>query len=281
MSPNTTRRNFFAGGVAAMATAASASAAPTIADHHWGDVRLAVASYSLRQFSRSQAISIIKGLGIKYVNVKSFHLPYYLSKGDLKKGAAEFEKAGITIVSGGNISLRKDDETDIKYHLQYASDAGLGTVVCAPTHKNLSIIEKYAKQFDLKIAIHNHGPEDEFYPAAKDVLDRVKGMDPRMGLCYDVGHAARAGADVIEEIEMAGDRLHDMHVKDLKSFSDKGSQVEVGKGIMPVSKIFQTLKKVRYPGVVGLEYEINASHPQKGMAESFAYMRGVLDGQMA
>ncbi len=281
MTQNTTRRNFFAGGVAAMATAASAGTAPTIADHHWGDVRLAVASYSLRQFSRSQAISIIKGLGIKYVNVKAFHLPYYLSKEDLKKGAAEFEKAGITIVSGGNISLRKDDEADIKYHLEYARDAGLGTVVCAPTHKNLSIIEKYAKQFDLKIAIHNHGPEDEFYPAGKDVIDRVKGMDPRMGLCYDVGHAARAGADVIEEIEMAGDRLHDMHVKDLKSFSDKGSQVEVGKGIIPVSKIFQTLKKVRYPGVLGLEYEINASHPQKGMAESFAYMRGVLDGQKA
>jgi sugar phosphate isomerase/epimerase len=100
-----------------------------------------------------------------------------------------------------------------------------------------------------------------------------------MGLCYDVGHASRTGADVIEEIEMAGARLHDMHVKDLASFDDKGSQVEVGKGKMPIVKIFQTLKKVRYPGVVGLEYEINAEAPQRGMAESFAYLRGVLDGQ--
>ena len=262
-----------------MASAASASAAPTMAEHHWTDVRLAVASYSLRQFSRSQLIKIIQGLGIKYVNVKSFHMPYYLSKGDLTKAREDFKKAGITIVSGGNISLRKDDEDDIKYLLTYAHNAGLGTVVCAPTHKNLPIIEKYAKQFDLKIAIHNHGPEDDYYPAGKDILAKVKNMDPRMGLCLDVGHASRTGADVIEEIEMAGDRLHDMHIKDLASFSDKRSQVEVGKGKMPVAKIFQTLKKMRYPGVVGLEYEINADHPQKGMAESFAYMRGVLDGQ--
>ena len=104
-------------------------------------------------------------------------------------------------------------------------------------------------------------------------------MDPRMGLCLDLGHAARTGVDVIEEIEMAGDRLHDIHIKDLSNFTDKGSQVEVGKGQLPVAKIFATLKKLNYSGVVGLEYEINVNAPQQGMAESFAYMRGVLDGQ--
>jgi sugar phosphate isomerase/epimerase len=250
-----------------------------MAEHHWSDIRLAVATYSLRKFSRAQAIDIVKELGIKYVNVKSFHMAYDLSVKELATARAEFEKGGLTIVSGGNVSLRSDDEDDIRYHLTYCHNAALGTVVCAPTHKNLPTIEKYAKQFNLKIAIHNHGPEDEYYPNGKSVIERVKNMDPCMGLCYDVGHASRTGADVIEEIEMAGARLHDMHVKDLASFDDKGSQVEVGKGKMPIVKIFQTLKKVRYPGVVGLEYEINAEAPQRGMAESFAYMRGVLDGQ--
>ena len=281
---SSTRRHFFASAAALAASPAAVSASamaasPTMAEHHWNDVRLAVATYSLRKFSRDQAIDIIKNLGIRYVNVKSFHMPYYLSKEELTTARKDFEKAGLEIVSGGNISLREDDEEFIKYHLEYAANGGLKTVVCAPLHSNLGTIEKHAKRLGLKIAIHNHGPEDEYYPDGKSVIDRVKNMDPLMGLCYDVGHAARTGADVIAEIEMAGDRLHDMHVKDLRSFDDKGSQTEVGKGKIPVAKIFQTLKKVRYPGVVGLEYEINADAPQHGMAESFAYMRGVLDGQ--
>ena len=273
----TTRRNFIA---AAGALAASpALPAVTTAEHHWSDVRLAVATYSLRKFSREQAISIVKDLGIKYVNVKSFHMPHYLSTEDLAAARKEFEGAGLTIVSGGNIGLGKDDEDFIRYHLEYAKNAGLPTVVCAPTHNNLGLIEKYAKKFGLKIAIHNHGPEDKYYPNGASVIARVKNMDPCMGLCLDLGHASRTAVDLIEEIEMAGSRLHDIHIKDLSSFTDKGSQVEVGKGAMPVAKIFATLKKIKYPGVVGLEYEINAGAPQSGMAESFAYMRGVLDGQ--
>ncbi len=275
-----TRRDFFASAAALAAMPAAASAAaPTMAEHYWDDIPLAVATYSLRKFSRDQAIAIIQELGIRYVNVKSFHMPYYLSKEELTAARMDFEKAGLEIVSGGNISLQKDDEDYIRYHLEYAANGGLKTVVCAPLHSNLGTIEKHAKRLGLKIAIHNHGPEDKYYPNGKSVIDRVKNMDPLMGMCYDIGHAARTGVDVIEEIEMAGDRLHDMHVKDLRSFDDKASQTEVGKGKIPVSKMFQTLKKMRYPGVVGLEYEINADAPQRGMAESFAYMRGVLDGQ--
>lgn len=273
---STTRRKFIAG-AAALAAAKTAPAA-TMADHHWGDVRLAVATYSLREFSRDKAIQIVKGLGIKYVNVKSFHMPYYLSKEDLAAARREFERAGLEIVSGGNISLRKDDEDDVKYYLEYAKNAGFPTVVCAPTHNNLGLIEKHAKRLGLKIAIHNHGPEDNLYPNAHAVMEKVKNMDPVMGICYDVGHASRTGEDIIEGAQMCGERLHDMHIKDLADFSDKGSQVEVGKGKIPVVKLFQTLEKMNYPGVVGLEYEIHAEAPQHGMAESFSYMRGVLDG---
>jgi sugar phosphate isomerase/epimerase len=275
---NLNRRNFLTG-AAALAAVPGAASAVTTAEHHWGDVRLGVATYSLREFSRTEAIAIIKSLGIRYVNVKSMHMPYEASVAELKAARAEFEAAGLQIIAGGNISLQKNDDADVKTMLTYAKNAGFPTVVCAPTHDNLGIIEKYAKQLGLKIAIHNHGTEDKLYPNGASVLARVKNMDPCMGLCYDVGHASRTGVDVIQEIEMAGSRLHDVHIKDLAAFDDKASQVEVGKGKMPVAQIFKTLKKMNYPGYVNLEYEINAKHPQQGMAESFAYMRGVLDGQ--
>ena len=280
MSPNT-RRHFLTGVAALTAASATSSAAKasTVAEHHWGDLRLAVATYSLRAFSREQAISIVRQLGIKYVNVKSFHLPYYLSKEDLAAARAEFEKAGLEIVSGGNVSLQSEDEGFIRRHLEYAKNAGMPTVVCAPTTTNLKLVEKHAKELDLKIAIHNHGPEDSHFPNGASVMKYVKDMDPRMGLCYDIGHACRTGADVIEELEAAGDRLHDIHIKDLTDFSDRGSQVAVGKGKVPVADIFKTLKKMRYNGVVGLEYEVEPATPERGMDASFSYMRGLLDGQ--
>ncbi|MDA1236433.1 MAG: sugar phosphate isomerase/epimerase [Acidobacteria bacterium] len=280
MAPNT-RRNFLTGAAALAAASATstASGASAVTEHHWGDIRLAVATYSLRAFSREQAISIVRRLGIKYVNVKSFHMPYYLSKEDLKAARADFEKAGLEIVSGGNVSLQSADEGFIRRHLEYAKNAGMPTVVCAPTTTNLKLVEKHARELDLKIAIHNHGPEDKHFPNGASVLKYVNDMDPRMGLCYDIGHACRTGADVVEELEAAGDRLHDIHIKDLTDFSDRGSQVIVGKGKIPVADIFMALKKMRYKGVVGLEYEIDVAAPEAGMDASISYMRGLLDGQ--
>ncbi len=281
MSAVTSRRSFLSRAAAAAAApaAASAAAAPTMETHHWGDVKLAVATYSLRKFSRSQAIEIVKSLGIRYVNVKSFHMPYYLSEDELKAARAEFEKAGLQIVAGGNISLRSDDKDELEPYFKYAKAAGMPVMVCAPKHSNLPLIEKLAIRYDIKMAIHNHGPEDSYYPAAIDVMKRVKDMDPRMGLCVDVGHTVRTGADILEEIDGAWSRIYDFHIKDLADFSDKRSQVPVGEGKMPVAAIFSMLKKRKYAGVVGLEFEIDADAPQVGMAKSFAYMRGVLDGQ--
>jgi sugar phosphate isomerase/epimerase len=272
------RRNFLTG-AAALASLPGAALAVTTAEHHWGDVKLGVATYSLREFSRTEAIAILKALGVQYVNVKSMHMPYESSVEELKAARAEFEAAGLRIIAGGNVSLQKNDDAEVKKMLTYAKNAGFPTVVCAPTHDNLGIIEKYAKEFGLKIAIHNHGTEDKLYPNGASVIARVKDMDPCMGLCLDLGHASRTGVDLIEEIEMAGARLHDIHIKDLAAFDDRASQVEVGKGKIPVAQVFKTLKKLNYPGYVNLEYEINAKQPQQGMAESFSYMRGVLDGQ--
>ena len=280
---STTRRSFL--GTAAVLPAASAAAASTqqagngAGPHHWDDLKLAVATYSLRKFSRSAAIDICRQLGVKYVNVKSFHMPYYLSADDLMAARKEFERAGLEVVAGGNISLRSDDSDELEHYFKYAVAAGMSIMVCAPTHSNLGAIEKLAIKYDRKMAIHNHGPEDKFYPAPSDVIKRVKNMDPRMGLCVDVGHTVRTGADILEEIDGAWDRIYDFHVKDLTDFTSKESRVDVGDGKMPIAAIFKMLKERKYQGVVGLEYEVVADHPQLGMAKSFSYMRGVLDGQ--
>ena len=275
MSFHVNRRGFLAG--ASLAGLGTALPAPA-AEESAGTIKLGVASYSLREFSRALAIRCINELRTPYVSVKEFHLPYRSSPEELASGRKEFEKAGLTIVSGGNIALQKDDPEDIRRYFQYARMCGMPMMVCAPTHSNLGTIEKFVQEFDIRIAIHNHGPEDKQYPTPQSVLEVVRNMDPRCGLCMDVGHAARAGANVVEDIAAAGTRLFDMHIKDLRSFEPHAVQCDVGEGIMPIAGIFKQLDKTGYKGCVNLEYEINGDNPLPGMKNSFSYMRGVLAG---
>ncbi|HVN05222.1 MAG TPA: sugar phosphate isomerase/epimerase [Bryobacteraceae bacterium] len=240
--------------------------------------KLGVASYSFREYSRALAIRCIKQLRTPYVSVKEFHLPYRSSPEELEAGRKEFERAGLQIMSGGNISLSKDDPDDIRRYFEYAKMCGMPMMVCAPTHSSVGLVEKFVKEYNIRIGIHNHGPEDREFPTPQSVLEVVRNMDPRCGLCIDVGHTARAGADVIESIVAAGDRLFDMHIKDLRTFEPHAIQCDVGEGIMPIVGIFKQLQKMGYRGCVNLEYEINGDNPLPGMQNSFSYMRGVLAG---
>lgn len=270
------RRSFFALSSAAMAPFA---AAPAGAKEMPSDgFQLGVASYSFREFSRPLAIKYMKQLGISYINIKEFHLSYKSTPAEIAKARADFEKAGIKILGGGNISLAKNDAADVESYFKYAKAAGMPLIVCAPTAETVGLVEKMAVKYDIKIAIHNHGPEDKHFPSPQSVLKAVKNMDPRMGLCIDIGHTTRTGVDVVESIAEAGSRLHDMHVKDLRDLMGKDTQCVVGEGAMPIVAIFKQLKKMNYKGGVMLEYEIEADNPVPGMHRSFAYMRGVLAG---
>jgi sugar phosphate isomerase/epimerase len=139
-------------------------------------------------------------------------------------------------------------------------------------------LERFVREYGIKVAIHNHGPEDKNFPSPFDVLKALEGRDPRLGLCIDLGHSARAGADVVAAIKAAGPKLFDMHIKDLADLSSRESQVIVGEGLMPVPEIFRALIGIGYQGEVNLEYEIDSDNPMPGMQRSFAYMRGVLAG---
>jgi len=269
-----TRRQMISSvGALAAASSAVSEAAPAEAGFQIG-----VATYSLREFQRGLAIRMIKRMGVTQVSVKDFHLAYTLTPAEITKAVNEFKNAGLTIVSGGNTDLKSNDPADLRKYFVYAKECGMPMLVTAPLHENLGAIEKLAKEFDIKIAIHTHGPEDANFPTPKVVLDAVKGMDPCMGLCMDVGHSMRGGADVVEEIANAGPRLLDMHFKDLKNGKDKDSQCDVGEGVMPVVAIFKQLQKVGYRGSVNLEYEISSDDPLAGMLHSFGYMKGVLAG---
>jgi len=281
---NFPRRDFIrSGAMTAAALVASdeflaASAARPSADEGL-PIRLGVASYTFRNFSRAQMIGFLKQLNVLSLNAKDVkdHLP--MDAKEEQAALADYAAAGIKLHAAGTIYFPKDEDADIRSKFEYCKRARIGVIVAGdPAPETLPQIEKFVKEYDIRFAIHNHGPEDKLWHSPLDVLKAVKGMDARIGCCIDVGHTVRAGTEVVQAIHEVGARLFNVHMKDLTSFQDKESQMPVGEGIMPVKRIFEALGAIKYKGFVDLEYEIHDDDPMPGVIESFAYMRGVLAG---
>jgi sugar phosphate isomerase/epimerase len=272
------RRSFLAGAAGAVGVGMSAGAANAAVENDTLGFKLGVASYSLREFQRGKAMRMIRELQTPYVSVKEFHLWINAGRQEWERGRRDFEKAGLQIMSGGNISFPTTDVADIRQKFEYAKTVGMATIVCAPTLETLPVVEKFVKEYNIAIAIHNHGPEDKHFPTPQSVLKAVKNMDPRCGLCVDVGHTTRTGTDIVASLAESGNRLLDVHIKDLRDLMKRGSDCDVGEGAMPIAAIFKQLQKMGYKGCVNLEYEIHGDDPLPGMQKSFSYMRGVLAG---
>jgi sugar phosphate isomerase/epimerase len=238
--------------------------------------KLGVASYSFRQFQRTAAIRMIKQLNTPYVSVKEVHLRYADPPAQIEAGCKEFTDAGLRLMSGGNVTMSEHNPVQLRRYFEYARNAKLPMLVCAPTRENLGMVEQLVKEYDIRIAIHNHGPADPHFPMPQSVLAVVSKMDRRCGLCMDLGHSAEAGVDVVKSLAEAGDRLFDVHIKDVLRFSNPAGRCDIGDGVMPIAAIFRQLRKIRYTGCVNMEQEANAEDPLPGMIKSFAYMRGVL-----
>ena len=268
------------GAVAATLAGFLPRSAPSQASPSPAPIRLGIASYTFRKFDSAHVIEMMKQLRTPYLNVKDVHLPM-APLADVPGRAAQFRAAGLHLTAAGTIYFPKDEDEDIRQKFEYCRAAGIRLIIGAPTHATLRRVERFAKLYDMRVAIHNHGPEDKEWPSPLNVLAAVQDLDPRMGCCIDVSHTMRTGTDVVRAIQAAGPRLFDLHMKDLADAQSKESQVAVGEGIMPVPAIFEALIAMRYNGFVDLEYEIHADDPMPGVVESLAYMRGVLAGLRA
>jgi inosose dehydratase len=241
----------------------------------YNGLKLGMASYTFRKFTLDQAIGMTKQAGASYISLKDFHLPYKSTSAERQETRKKIEAADLELVSGGVIYM-KNNEEEVRGFFEYAKDAGMPTMVCSPDIEVLDTVEKMAKEYDIRIAIHNHGPSDKKYPSPLDVLRLVKDRDSRMGLCIDVGHTVRLGEDPVDVIHQCARRLYDFHIKDVTEATSKGKPTEVGLGVIDIVGVLKTLVELRYAFNVGLEYEKNENDPMSGVIESFGYMRGVL-----
>jgi len=243
----------------------------------WRGFKVGVASYTLRKLPLPAAITAIQRVGLRYVSIKDFHLALNSTTDERKAVAARFKEAGITPLSCGNITMQ-NDAADVRRAFEYARDVGLPTIVCSPHPDSMPILDAMVKEFDIRLAIHNHGPEDKRFPSPYDVWKAVERYDRRVGLCIDVGHTARANVDPAEAIRRCRERLYDLHLKDINSTAPDGGTVEAGRGVLDLQSILRALLEVGYGHLVSFEYEKDEDDPVPGLAESVGYVKGLLKG---
>ena len=237
---------------------------------------LGLASYTFRAFGLDETLGFAKRLGLRKVSFKSMHLPLESPRERIREVLAKVQAAGLDLYAGSVIYMTK--EAEVRQAFDYAQAAGMRIIVGVPNHELLPLTEALAKQHDIRVAIHNHGPTDKLYPTAQSVYDRVKGLDARLGICLDIGHEERCGLVPAVSAEKCADRLLDVHFKDMTASTAAGTAIEVGRGVIDIPRLLKALIKLKYAGAVSLEYEKDEKDPLPGAAESVGYVRGVLAG---
>jgi sugar phosphate isomerase/epimerase len=236
---------------------------------------LGLASYSLRKFSLDETLQMCTRLGLKYIALKSMHLPLDSNEAHIKDAVSKVKKAGLNLYGAGVIYMANKEEVNRAF--EYAKTAGLKVIIGVPEHNLLQLVEEKVKAYDIKLAIHNHGPGDKRYPSPESAYEKIKNMDSRMGLCLDIGHTKRIGIDPAKAARQFMDRLHDVHIKDVDKAAAEGQTVEIGRGVIDIPPFLKVLIERRYSGKVSFEFEKDADDPLPGLAESVGYVRGCLD----
>lgn len=276
----TNRRNFLKAAGLSVAAAAAPSFAKASAAMARGknyskfNFDFGVASYTLRKFTTEDALNMTLRCGVNRITFKSMHLPVDSGKASITKTIGLAKKKGVDVYGGGVIYMRSKEQVDEAF--EYAKTAGMRMIVGVPNHELLEYVEGKVKEYDIKLAIHNHGPGDKLYPSAESAYVRIKDMDKRMGLCIDIGHTKRINRDPEQDVKDFFDRVFDIHIKDVTKAEKDGKTCIIGRGVIDFPSFLKAVVELDYNGTLALEYEAEGDDPLPGMMESFGYIKGIL-----
>jgi inosose dehydratase len=235
---------------------------------------LGMAGYTFKEFTVEQTIGMMKRIGVTNLSLKDFHMPMNSTREQINEIIGKFKSAGINVYTVGVVYMKTTASVDQAF--EYAKMAGVKMIVGAPDYELLPYIDKKVKSYDLKLAIHNHGPDNPLYPNPADIWDHIKDLDARIGICIDIGHTIRDGKDPAADLLKYQSRIFDMHIKDVDKASKEGITVEMGRGIIDIPKVVAMLRKINYSGNCSLEFEKDMKDPLPGIAESIGYFKGVM-----
>lgn len=240
---------------------------------------LGVATVTLKALPLENMLAAVHRVGFDQISLHRAHSPWENQPGQWKDIAGKIRAAGITPLCCGVLYL-KNDEPAMRRMMDYVKTLGVTLFSCSPEPVALPLLEKLVKEYDLRAAIHNHGPEDKSWPSVHGVMEAIAPLDVRIGLCLDVGHCYRSGENPVEAINQYRQRLYDMHLKDTVAAvgAREDIPVEMGRGKLDLRAIVAALIAVGYQHSAWLEYEKDPNEPVTGLAESAGYIRGLLRG---
>lgn len=237
--------------------------------------KVGIAGYTFVKFDLDKTLETLKALDVHYLCIKDFHLPMASSDAEIAAFHEKLKAHDVTGYAVGPIYMKTEAEIDKAF--DYAKRVGVKLIVGVPNVELLPYVDKKVKEYDFKFAIHLHGPDIEIYPDADDVWNHTKDLDPRIGMCLDIGHDKRNGKDPVADLEKYHTRVFDMHIKDVTAPTRLGYSIEAGRGVIDFPAMVRMIRKVGYTGVASLEHERNQNNPFMGIAESLGYFRGVIE----
>jgi len=235
---------------------------------------IGMAGYTFKEFTVEKTIEMMKRVGVSNLSLKDFHMPMNSTKEQINEVIEKFKSGGIKVYTVGVVYMKTQESVDLAF--EYAKMAGVKMIVGAPDYTLLPYVEKKIKSYDFKLAIHNHGPDNPLYPNAADIWNHIKDLDARIGICIDIGHTTRDGQDPVVDILKYRSRIYDLHIKDVDKATKEGITVEMGRGIINIPNVVDTLRKIKYSGSCSLEFEKDMTDPLPGIAESIGYLKGVM-----
>ena len=236
---------------------------------------LGMAGYTFVNFDIDTTLRIMQRLDVHWLCIKDFHLPLDSTDEQISAFHAKLAEKGVTGYAVGPIYMKSEAEVDRAF--AYARRVGVKLIVSVPNYELLPYVEKKVQEYDFRTAIHLHGPDMQLYPDATDIWNSVKNLDPRIGMCLDIGHDMRFGADPIRDLKRYSSRVFDIHLKDVTGNTREGRAIELGRGKIDFPRFVKMLRKVGYAGSCSLEYEKDMKDPFLGIAESVGYFRAVCD----
>jgi sugar phosphate isomerase/epimerase len=236
---------------------------------------LGMAGFTFVNFDLETTLRTMKRLDVRFLCIKDFHLPLNSTEEQI---AAFHETCASYNVKGyavGPIYMKSEAEVDSGF--EYARKVGVKLIVGVPNYELLPYVDGKVKEYGFHYAIHLHGPDIKLYPDATDVWEHTKDLDPRIGMCLDIGHDLRNGCDPVADLRRYHTRVFDIHIKDVTDSTKAGTGIELGRGRIDFPAFVRALREVNYAGSCSLEYEKDMKDPFLGIAESIGYFKAICD----
>jgi inosose dehydratase len=230
-------------------------------------LHLGIQLYSLRGYPVDEALRHAKDLGFRYVEFYPGMYPITSTPEQIAAMNKRLADLGLTMSAHGVHGFGGDAAANRKV-FEFAKAAGITILGADPAPEALDSLDDLVREFDIRIAIHNHGPKHR-YNKVVDVLKAIEGRDERIGACADLGHFIRSAEKPTEVIRLLKGRLYGIHLKDFKEMQDKTQGVILGRGHLDVPAVFAALEQVGFPadGALSLEYEENPKNPLDDIRE--------------